>query len=317
MEAPVEPTLNGPGNATTESESSTPVDTPASSEVDEGQSFLTEGAHRISLPYCFILYRSFLNHSPYAVPSYCFLITVYSKADVAHIDLIEKKFLEQFPADWSKKYSNGAALQDAMQMFGSEYGVSVARCGHKIECTRATREKSKPNALAPGSKPKKKRKRETQRCGCLFSCNFAGGTKANPEVHINKVSYRHSDSCTPSVTQLMNAKRQSGAYLSLIKSDLSCLNLCIQMAKDRQHIEPNMLRTALGSIPGFPAAVGISSSTLYNCRLRILKIANESRDSSLLQCDLGQSAEALVAEGNDTPLDGKWESVLFEDSEHL
>jgi hypothetical protein len=163
MEAPVEPTLNGPGNATTESESSTPVDTPASSKVDEGQSFLSEGAHRISVPYCFILYQS-LNHSPHAVPSYCFLITVYSKADLAHIDLIEKKFLEQFPVDCSKKYSNGAALQDAMQMFGSEYGVSVARRGHKIECTRARRDKANPKALAPGSKPKKKRKRETQRC---------------------------------------------------------------------------------------------------------------------------------------------------------
>jgi hypothetical protein len=316
MEIPVEPTLPGPRNAESESESLTPMDTPASSEVDsseiyQDQSFLTEGAHRISLPYCFILYQSFSNHSPYGIPSYCFLITVYSKSDLAHIDLIEKKFLKEFPVDYSKKYSSGAALHDAMQMFGSEYGISVSRRGHKIECTRADRVRAEPKALPPGSKPRKKRNRETQRCGCLFSCNFAGETKANPEVHITKVSYRHSDSCIPSVTQLMNAKRKNGAYLSLINSELSCLNLCIQMAKDRQYIEPNMLRTALRSIPGFPAAVGISSSTLYNCRLRILKIANESRDSSLLQCDLGQSAEALIAEGNGTPLDGKWESVLL------
>jgi hypothetical protein len=114
------------------------MDTPASSEVDpseiyQGQSFLTEGAHRISLLDCFILYQSLLNHSPYAVPSYCFLITVYS--DLAHIDRMEKKF----PVDYSKKYSSGAALQDAMQMFGSEYGVSVSRRRHKIECTRTDR----------------------------------------------------------------------------------------------------------------------------------------------------------------------------------
>jgi hypothetical protein len=243
----------------------------------------------------------------YVVPTCLFLTTVYSPADIAHIDLIEKKFNEHFPASWSKKYSSGAALQDEMQKFGSTYGVAVARYGHKIECTRADRERIKRKPVAPGPKPKASRNRVTQRCGCMFSCNFAGETKSNPEVHITKVSYRHSNSCRPSVTQLMNAKRNSGAYLALMDGDLSCLNLCIQLAKDRQYIEPNILRTALRSIPGFPAAVGINSSTLYNCRLRILKIAKTSSDSAALQCDLEQSAAAaaLVAEGNGRPLDGK------------
>jgi hypothetical protein len=51
-EATVEPTLTGTGNAITESESADPVDTPASSEVEEGQAFQTEGAHRIYVSYC-------------------------------------------------------------------------------------------------------------------------------------------------------------------------------------------------------------------------------------------------------------------------
>jgi hypothetical protein len=57
---------------------------------------------------------------------------VYSPVDLAHIDEIEKKFHEQFSADWSKKYSSAAALQDEMQKFGSAYGVAVAKSGHRI-----------------------------------------------------------------------------------------------------------------------------------------------------------------------------------------
>jgi hypothetical protein len=237
---------------------------------------------------------------------------VYSQADVAHIDLIEKEFHEHFPADSSKKYSCDSALRDAMHEFGSKFGVSLVKYGHKIECTRAYRRKKPPKPDVPGCKPKDRRYRETQRCGCMFSCNFAGDTKANPEVHITKVSYRHSNSCIPSATQLMNANRKNGTYTAKIDSELSRLSLCIQLAKNRQYIEPNILRTALRSIPGFPAAVGINSNTLYNCRLRILKIANGSSESAELQCDLEQSADALIAEGNGRPLDGKWKCVLFE-----
>jgi hypothetical protein len=53
MEAAVEPTSTDPGNAMTESEpeSGNPVDTSASSEVEEDQAFQSEGAHRIYVPY--------------------------------------------------------------------------------------------------------------------------------------------------------------------------------------------------------------------------------------------------------------------------
>jgi hypothetical protein len=54
MEVTVEPTLTDPGNAMTESESANPLDTPASSEVEEGQAFQTKGAHRI-----YVSYRSY------------------------------------------------------------------------------------------------------------------------------------------------------------------------------------------------------------------------------------------------------------------
>ena len=112
---------------------------------------------------------------------------MYSQANLAHIDEIEKMFHEHFPADCCKKYTSAAELHDQMQTFGSTYGVAVTRCGHKIECFRADREKNKKKPLAAGSKPIKTRNRTTQRCGCMFSCNFAGDTKTNKEVDIQRI----------------------------------------------------------------------------------------------------------------------------------
>jgi hypothetical protein len=96
---------------------------------------------------------------------------MYTPDDLAHIDLIEKKVYEQFPADCYKKYPSGAALQDEMQQFGSAFGVALARLGHRIECTRAPRERRKRKAVEPAPKPKASRNRVTQRCGCMFFCN--------------------------------------------------------------------------------------------------------------------------------------------------
>jgi hypothetical protein len=57
----IEPTLTGSGNAMTEVESAHAVDSSASSEVEEGQAFKTEGAYRI----LFRTYQTFLNHSSF------------------------------------------------------------------------------------------------------------------------------------------------------------------------------------------------------------------------------------------------------------
>lgn len=146
----------------------------------------------------------------------------YTEDEVTKLDELEEEARCRFPPSTNKYYQNVAELRTAIRNWSESRGASVTTQGSAIPCARVAAPASFQNTTEKfrmkNNIPVKKQRTSNQiRCGCKFRISFTLANRTIQDAPIKAVritsgSYRHTDGCFPSQSQLIVDKKRGGTY---------------------------------------------------------------------------------------------------------
>lgn len=233
----------------------------------------------------------------------------YSEEELERILEIEKEALEQFPPNQGHYFQSKVLLIDQFKAFANLHGFEVAQDGKTIACNRrelTTADTNKQKKRKKELPEYKRRKRETNRCGCTFSLRytFCKNIPGAPEgsVRITYGSFKHSNGCSPSSSQLVAQKTQSGAYSKKILAQKKFEEIVSYARRaNKNFIDARTLRTMLREF--LPPRVPIPAQFLANFRIRLKRILenNDAEEAAAAAQSLIDPTSAATAADESNP----------------
>lgn len=212
--------------------------------------------------------------------------TVYSEEDNANINRIAAAAEGLFqPESLSKCWTSKTELTEMIKSFAVANGFTVAQYGWAFYCSRASDSSSHETRRLANSNPEsKRRKTQSQRCGCTFVIKYTNAlpkvTNApNGSLRVTGGScFYHSNGCMPGIDQLRCCNIANGHYSKLVMNHSKTQVLFELMRHTDQTVNSKIIRDILRPI--LPEGVPITSLFICNLRNKIRLQLQQGNDSA-------------------------------------
>ena len=121
----------------------------------------------------------------------------------------------------------------------------------------------------------KRRQRKATRCGCPFVIEHSPicqKDKEDQRIRITSCNYKHGNGCLPSKPQLIHEKRKAGAVNRALHHDQ--IKAIASVIGTGTKVPTATLREMMK--PLFPPGHSLDCQTIFNVRLKIIKLMNNS-----------------------------------------
>jgi hypothetical protein len=206
-------------------------------------------------------------------------VYIYTEQEAHVLDGLEEEARRLFaPSVAQYCYQDVKSLKSAVESWSHSKGAHTSPLGQAFFCKRgdtpaAFKKATEKTRIKKSIPAEKHRARKTMRCGCEFVIRFAFASKAAIKLGVPAgavritpgSSYRHTNGCFPSQSQLIVDKKRAGAYQAQL-NDGSLLSL-MEVLRSGRPVPCAVLREMMR--PLYPPSMAIYAKEVGNMRQKV------------------------------------------------
>jgi hypothetical protein len=230
-------------------------------------------------------------------------VYIYTEQEAHVLDGLEEEARRLFaPSVAQYCYQDVKSLKSAVESWSHSKGAHTSPLGQAFFCKRgdtpaAFKKATEKTRIKKSIPAEKHRARKTMRCGCEFVIRFAFASKAAIKLGVPAgavritpgSSYRHTNGCFPSQSQLIVDKKRAGAYQAQL-NDGSLLSL-MEVLRSGRPVPCAVLREMMR--PLYPPSMAIYAKEVGNMRQKVNQLWTKQGDAMTLTNDsvIGSTSE--------------------------